>query len=130
MKSKGVLLLYSESAQLDYKRLADIAARLAENYLDVPAAVVKIDPVQKNSRTFRYDDGVETTEWNNIAVGMLQAMKFLDMTASYKMAAVDLKCAGQQYVTLKSQHMHSVYSVLGIWYMKTMRTTANYLDLN
>jgi len=66
LKSKGVLLLYSESAQLDYKRLADIAARLAENYLDVPATVVKIDPVQKNSRTFRYDDGLETIEWNNI----------------------------------------------------------------
>ena len=66
MKSKGVLLLYSESAQLDYLRLADVAARLAEHYLDVPATIVKLDPIQKNTRMFRYDDGVEATEWNNI----------------------------------------------------------------
>ena len=29
--------------------------------------IVKLDPIQKNFRTFRYDDGeLEGTEWNNI----------------------------------------------------------------
>ena len=66
LKSKGVLLLYSESKQLDYKRLAELSARLAEYYLGVPSTIVKLDVVQENTRIFRYDDGVETIEWNNI----------------------------------------------------------------
>tara|TARA_B100001057_G_C22732095_1_gene904227 strand:- start:412 stop:1194 length:783 start_codon:yes stop_codon:yes gene_type:complete len=65
-KSKGVLLLYSESKQLDYKRLAKLSARLAENYLNVPSTVIKIDDIHENTRTFRYEEGVETIEWNNI----------------------------------------------------------------
>jgi len=64
--SKGVLLLYSENESLDYKRLAMLSARLAEHYLKVPTTIVKLNPVKKNARTFRYDDGVETIEWNNI----------------------------------------------------------------
>ncbi len=66
MKSKGVLLLYSENESLDYKRLAKLSARLAEYYLKVPVTIVKLDAVKKNLRTFRYSDGVETIEWNNI----------------------------------------------------------------
>lgn len=66
LKSKGVLLLYSENSQLDYKRLAELSARLAEHYLDVPSTIVKLDVVQENIRTFRYEDGVETIAWNNI----------------------------------------------------------------
>tara|TARA_B100000989_G_scaffold74587_2_gene52642 strand:+ start:29968 stop:30750 length:783 start_codon:yes stop_codon:yes gene_type:complete len=64
--SKGVLLLYTENNSLDYKRLANLSARLAKHYLNVPATIVKIDPVKKNTRVFRYDDGTETMEWNNI----------------------------------------------------------------
>jgi len=45
LKSKGVLLLYSENSQLDYKRLAELSARLAEYYLDVPSTIVKLDVV-------------------------------------------------------------------------------------
>ena len=66
LKSKGVLLLYSESKQLDYKRLAELSARLAEHYLGVPSTIVKLDVVQQNTRTFRYEDGIETIEWNNV----------------------------------------------------------------
>ena len=66
LKSKGVLLLYSENSKLDYKRLAELSARLAEYYLDVPSTIVKLDVVQENIRTFRYEDGVETIAWNNI----------------------------------------------------------------
>ena len=65
--SKGVLILYSESAQLDYKSLSDTCARLAEKHLDVPASVIEITPTQRNFRTFRYPNGeLEGTEWNNI----------------------------------------------------------------
>lgn len=65
--SKGVLILYSESAQLDYKRLSETCARLAEKHLDVPASVIEIHPTQRNFRTFRYPNGeLEGTEWNNI----------------------------------------------------------------
>jgi len=67
LKSKGILILYSESAQLDYKRLSELCARLAEKHLGVPSTVVKLEPKQKNFRTFRYPDGeLEGTEWNNI----------------------------------------------------------------
>lgn len=64
--SKGVLILYSENTSLNYKRLAELASRLAEHYLDLPCTVVKLQPVKKNVRTFRYDDGIETIEWNNV----------------------------------------------------------------
>lgn len=67
MKSRGVVILYSESAQIDYKRLSDTCARLAEKHLSVPACVIKIEPAQRNYRTFRYPNGeLEGTEWNNI----------------------------------------------------------------
>ena len=67
LKSKGILILYSESAQLDYLRLSELCARLAEKHLGVPSTVVKIEPKQKNFRTFRYPNGeLEGTEWNNI----------------------------------------------------------------
>ena len=65
--SRGVIILYSESSHLDYKRLAETAARMAEKHLRVPAHVLKIEPEQKNYRTFRYPNGeLEGTEWNNI----------------------------------------------------------------
>lgn len=65
--SKGVVILYSESAQLDYKSLSETCARLAEKHLSVPASVIKIEPTQRNFRTFRYPNGeLEGTEWNNI----------------------------------------------------------------
>lgn len=65
--SRGVVILYSESAQLDYKSLSETCARLAEKHLDVPASIIKIEPTQRNFRTFRYPDGeLEGTEWNNI----------------------------------------------------------------
>ena len=66
LKSKGVLLLYSENKKLNYKRLADLSARLAECYLDVPVSIIEVKSTQKNIRTFRYDDGIETIEWNNV----------------------------------------------------------------
>lgn len=67
MKSKGVVILYSKSAQLDYERLTEICARLATKYLDVPSTIIELDPEQKNFRTFRYPNGeLEGTEWNNI----------------------------------------------------------------
>ena len=67
LKSKGILILYSESTQLDYLRLSELCARLAEKHLGVPSTVVKLEPKQKNFRTFRYPDGeLEGTEWNNI----------------------------------------------------------------
>lgn len=65
--SRGVLILYSESAQLDYKSLSETCARLAEKHLSVPASIIKIEPTQRNFRTFRYPNGeLEGTEWNNI----------------------------------------------------------------
>ena len=65
-KSKGILFLYSENKSLNYKRLAELSARLAEYYLKLPATIIETTPKQKNLRTFRYDDGVESIEWNNI----------------------------------------------------------------
>ena len=65
--SKGVVILYSESAQLDYKSLSETCARLATKHLNVPSTIVKLDPEQRNFRTFRYPNGeLEGTEWNNI----------------------------------------------------------------
>tara|TARA_X000001382_G_scaffold112489_1_gene89768 strand:- start:29 stop:793 length:765 start_codon:yes stop_codon:yes gene_type:complete len=65
--SKGVVILYSESAQLDYKSLSETCARLAEKHLNVPSTIVKLEPEQRNFRTFRYPNGeLEGTEWNNI----------------------------------------------------------------
>ena len=65
--SKGVVILYSESAQLDYASLSELCARLAGKHLNVPSTVVKLDPEQRNFRTFRYPNGeLEGTEWNNI----------------------------------------------------------------
>lgn len=65
-KSKGVVLLYSENESLNYKRLAELSARLAEHYLNIPATIIEVKPKQKNLRTFRYDTGVDSIEWNNI----------------------------------------------------------------
>ena len=66
LKSKGILILYSESTQLDYKRLADLCARLAEHYLRVPSTIVKIAPEKKGIRTFKYENlELVSTEWNN-----------------------------------------------------------------
>lgn len=66
MKSRGVLILYSESNHLDYKRLADLCARLAEHYLDVPVTIKKIQPKKKGRRVFKYENlELVTTEWNN-----------------------------------------------------------------
>ena len=53
LKSKGVLLLYSENKKLNYKRLADLSARLAECYLDVPVSIIEVKSTQKNIRTFK-----------------------------------------------------------------------------
>jgi hypothetical protein len=67
LKSRGVLILYSESKQIDYLRLSNLCARLADHYLGVPTTIIKIEPEQKGMRTFKYTglDHVKT-EWNNI----------------------------------------------------------------
>lgn len=66
MKSRGVLILYSESNQLDYKKLADLCARLAEHYLKVPVTIIKLTPKKKGRRVFKYENlELVTTEWNN-----------------------------------------------------------------
>lgn len=66
MKSKGILLLYSESDQLDYLKLAELCARLAKHYTDLPVTIKQLNSKQKNIRTFRWqDDMLETVEWNN-----------------------------------------------------------------
>lgn len=66
LKSRGVLILYSESNQLDYKRLADLCARLAEHYLKVPVTIIKLTPDKKGRRVFKYENlELVTTEWNN-----------------------------------------------------------------
>lgn len=67
MPSKGVLILYSNSAQLDYFKLSKLCSRLAEQYLNVPCTIQYIEPEQINFRTFRYPENtLEKTEWNNI----------------------------------------------------------------
>ena len=67
MPSKGVLILYSNSAQLDYCKLSKLCSRLAEQYLNVPCTIQYIEPKQINFRTFRYPENtLEKTEWNNI----------------------------------------------------------------
>ena len=67
MPSKGVLILYSNSAQLDYYKLSKLCSRLAEQYLNVPCTIQYIEPEQTNFRTFRYPENtLEKTEWNNI----------------------------------------------------------------
>jgi len=67
LKSKGILILYSESAQLDYNRLSDLCARLAEYYLNVPVTIKKIQPLTKGMRTFKYENlELVPTEWNNV----------------------------------------------------------------
>ena len=51
----------------NYKRLAELSARLAEYYPKLPCNNnPKLFIQTKNLRTFRYDDGVESIEWNNI----------------------------------------------------------------
>ena len=65
-KSKGVLILYSESAQLNYKRLSDLCARIAEHYLKVPVTIIKLNPDKKGMRVFKYEKlDLVNTEWNN-----------------------------------------------------------------
>jgi len=67
LPSKGVLILYSNSAQLDYYKLSKLCSRLAEQYLNVPCTIQYIEPEQTNFRTFRYPENkLEKTEWNNI----------------------------------------------------------------
>ena len=67
LKSKGILILYSESKQIDYLRLSNLCARLAEHYLDVPTSIIKIEPKQKGMRTFKYSGHEHIkTEWNNV----------------------------------------------------------------
>jgi len=67
LPSKGVLILYSNSAQLDYYKLSKLCSRLAEQYLNVPCTIQYIEPEQNNFRTFRYPENtLEKTEWNNI----------------------------------------------------------------
>lgn len=67
LKSKGVLIPYSKSKDLDYARLAELSARLAEHYLGVPASVVEVQPVQTQVRWFKYEHESDPTrvEWNN-----------------------------------------------------------------
>lgn len=66
MKSKGILLLYSESDKLDYLKLAELCARLAKYHTQLPVTIKQLNPKQKNARTFRWQDNkLETMEWNN-----------------------------------------------------------------
>lgn len=67
MKSKGILLLYSESAQLDYLKLAELCARLAHKHTDLPVTIKQLNAPLKNARTFRWEDeSTQTIEWNNL----------------------------------------------------------------
>ena len=66
MKSKGILLLYSDSAQLDYLKLAELCARLATYYTDLPVTIKQLNSTKTNSRSFIYPNSThETIEWNN-----------------------------------------------------------------
>jgi len=64
---QGIVILYSESSQINYKRLSNLCGRLADYYLKKPVSIIEIDTKKKNLRTFRYPNGeLENTEWNNI----------------------------------------------------------------
>lgn len=66
MASKGILFLYSESKSIDYKRLADLSARLAEAHLKLPTTIIEVNTEQKGVRPFRWTDNeIESVEWNN-----------------------------------------------------------------
>ena len=51
-KSKGILFLYSENKSLNYKRLAELSARLAEYYLKLPTTIIETNPTQKKFKDF------------------------------------------------------------------------------
>lgn len=66
-KKQGILILWSPSDHINYERLAYLCGRLANRYLKVPIHIEAINPEQKNSRTFRWDnEDLQTVEWNNI----------------------------------------------------------------
>ena len=66
MPSKGILFLFSESKDLDYERLAQLASRFARHYYDLPAEIVSINAKITGNRTFRWpDDNLQTIQWNN-----------------------------------------------------------------
>jgi len=66
LKSKGILLLYSESDKLDYLKLAELCARLAKYHTQLPVTITQLNCDRKNIRTFRWqDDNLEKMEWNN-----------------------------------------------------------------
>lgn len=66
MASKGILFLFSESKDLDYERLAQLASRMARHYYDLPATILSVNSKITGNRTFRWEDNnTEVLQWNN-----------------------------------------------------------------
>ncbi len=64
-KSRGILAFASNTASIDYERIADLSLRLAQYHLNVPIKVVT-PPAQDQWYNFRKDvDTGQITNWNN-----------------------------------------------------------------
>jgi hypothetical protein len=64
-KSRGILAFASNTASIDYERIAGLSLQLAQHHLQVPVKVV-VPPTQDQWHNFRKDvDTGEIIKWNN-----------------------------------------------------------------